>query len=287
LWESISCPFEDQKQEHGEQLKIIGFWVNINLGTISIPPASIMDVVAKIQQFLETTNRRPRLGDWQHLASHLNWVLNVLPWWCPALSELYHKMSGKVHTLAGMHINVVIHSDLTWLASKITRSIGIHITGTGKWVDGAADIILWTDASLRLALLFVYAGNGFVYQLHLCPPGNKIDICFLELMAILSAIHHIALFDQLPHQILLFTDSLDSVAAFNSLGVSETLHNGPLLGVASIVLHSGVDIHVHHISGKDNLHADLLSHLLFDEYKQAFPTDCIHTFEPPQELLPV
>jgi hypothetical protein len=58
------------------------------------------------------------------------------------------------------------------------------------------------------------------------------------------------------------------------------------MGVASIVLHSGVDIHVHHISGKDNLHADLLSHLLFDEYKQAFPTDHIHTFEPPQELLP-
>lgn len=104
-------------------------------------------------------------------------------------------------------------------------------------------------------------------------------------MVILSAIHHVALFGQPPRWILLFTDSLNSVAAFNSLGVSETLHNGPLLGVASIVLHSGIDVHVHHISGKDNLCTDLLSRLLFDEYKQALPADCIHTFEPPQELL--
>jgi hypothetical protein len=36
LWEAISCPFEDKKQDHGEQLKIIGFWVDINLGTISL-----------------------------------------------------------------------------------------------------------------------------------------------------------------------------------------------------------------------------------------------------------
>jgi hypothetical protein len=30
LWESISCPFEDCKQEYGETLKIISFWVDIN-----------------------------------------------------------------------------------------------------------------------------------------------------------------------------------------------------------------------------------------------------------------
>jgi hypothetical protein len=34
LWESISCPFEDCKQEHGETLKIIGFWVDINAGSL-------------------------------------------------------------------------------------------------------------------------------------------------------------------------------------------------------------------------------------------------------------
>ena len=286
LWEFLSCPFENKKQEHGEQLKIIGFWVDINLGTISIPPAAVTEITTKIKEFIETQNRRPPLWEWQRLSGHLNWILNVLPWGRPALSEMYRKMSGKEHRLAGIPINATVCSDLTWLASEIPRSIGILIAGAGRWEDHAADIVLWTDASLRLALSFVYAGNGFVYQLQPCPPQVKIDIFFLELVAIMSAIHHIASFDQPPRRILLFTDSLDSVAAFNSLGVSETLHNGPLLGVASIVLRSGVDIHIRHIPGKDNLRADLLSHLLLDEYKRNFPSDRVRTFEPPRELLP-
>ena len=61
--------------------------------------------------------------------------------------------------------------------------------------DHVADIVLWMDASLHLALSFVYAGNGFVYELHPCPPQIKIDIFFLELVAILSAIHHVASFE--------------------------------------------------------------------------------------------
>ena len=195
-------------------------------------------------------------------------------------------MSGKAHAQAGIPINAVVRSDLSWLKAEIPLSIGILIAGTGKWDDQAADIVLWTDASLRLALSFTYAGNGFVYQLRPCPADTKIDIFFLELVAILSAIHHVASFTHPPRRILLFTDSLDSVAAFNSLGTSETLHNGPLLGVASIVLRTGVDIHVRHIMGSENIRADLLSRLLFSEYKRKFPSDRVRTFEPPRELLP-
>jgi hypothetical protein len=38
LWEHLNCPFEDRKQDHGEMLKIIGFWVNVNRGSISLTP---------------------------------------------------------------------------------------------------------------------------------------------------------------------------------------------------------------------------------------------------------
>ena len=80
LWERIACLFEDRKQECGEELKIIGFWVNINLGTISLPPHSVSDICEKIRAFLTTPNRKPSLRDWQRLSGHLNWLLNVLPW---------------------------------------------------------------------------------------------------------------------------------------------------------------------------------------------------------------
>jgi hypothetical protein len=65
LWGFISCPFEDQKQEHGEQLKIIGFWVDAQARSISLSPHSITDMVDKINAFLNTPDRSPALRDWQ------------------------------------------------------------------------------------------------------------------------------------------------------------------------------------------------------------------------------
>lgn len=95
FWEFVSCPFEDRKQEHGDQLKIISFWVDANQGSISLSPSSISDVVQKIECFVSMKDRKPPLHDWKHLGGHLNWLLNVLPWGCPALTELYWKTSGK------------------------------------------------------------------------------------------------------------------------------------------------------------------------------------------------
>jgi hypothetical protein len=80
LWESISCPFEDRKQEHGEALKIIGFWVDVNAGSISLSPSSVIDIISKIDLFLATPGHAPALQPWQCVAGHLNWMLNVLPW---------------------------------------------------------------------------------------------------------------------------------------------------------------------------------------------------------------
>jgi hypothetical protein len=95
----------------------------------------------------------PLLRDWQRIAGHINWVLNVLPWGHPALSELYHKNGGKIHSSRGIFINAEVKSNLMWLASIISRSIGIRFVDSGRWADSEADLIVWTDASLRLAHL--------------------------------------------------------------------------------------------------------------------------------------
>jgi hypothetical protein len=286
FWEYVSCPFDDEKQKHGRQLKIIGFWVNIEDGTISLSPSSITDIVEKINQFLSTSNRKPLLRDWQRLAGHVNWVLNVLPWGRPALSELYRKISGKTHPSRGVFINAEVKSNLTWLASIIPRSIGVRFVDSGRWDDSEADLIIWTDASLRLALSFVYGSNAFLYQLRECPSDMKIDIFFLELVAIMSAIHHVASFALPPKRLLIFTDSLDAVAVFNSLRANETIHNGPLLGVASVILSTGIDLRVRHIEGKQNIRPDLLSRLLLEEFTSKFPSYRVRLFDPPRDLLP-
>jgi hypothetical protein len=111
-------------------------------------------------------------------------------------------------------------------------------------------MVMWTDASLRNALAFVYSNKGFIYPINPPPTGVKVDIFFLELLAIASAVHHAASLAQPPCHILIWTDSLDSVAVLNSLHTAESLHNGPLLVIADIILHTGMDLRVRLLKAK-------------------------------------
>ncbi|THU84075.1 hypothetical protein K435DRAFT_870667 [Dendrothele bispora CBS 962.96] len=88
FWESIRCPFEDEKQLDGARLKIIGFWVDAIKGSISLTSKSIQALVSDINTFLSTPNRKPALSIWQHLTGSLNWSLNVLPCTHPGLTEM-------------------------------------------------------------------------------------------------------------------------------------------------------------------------------------------------------
>jgi hypothetical protein len=112
----------------------------------------------------------------------------------------------------------MVIDNLSWLASTIPNSIGICFVDAGQWSDNVADFVLWTDASGKHGLAFVFAGNGFAYQLQPSSQGAPVvDIFFLKLLAILSSIHHVVNLAKPPHHLLLFTDSLDSVDVFNSL----------------------------------------------------------------------
>jgi hypothetical protein len=287
LWDFICCPYDDKKQEHGVTLKIIGFWVNSLIGSISLTPESISDIITKIESFIKTEDRQPPLRDWLKLAGHLSWMLNVLPWGRPALTELYRKTAGKLHNHAKIYLNATVIDNLSWLSRTIPTSIGIRFVDAGKWNEVDADLIMWTDASGKHGLSFVFAGNGFVYQRQSPKLGSSsVDIFFLEMLAILSGIHHVAHFAHPPRRLLIFTDSLDSVAVFNSLHTSESMHNSILLAVAEIILKTGIDLRVRHIEGKKNIRADMLSRLLFNEYSLHFPADRVRTFSPPRDLLP-
>ncbi|KAJ8690349.1 hypothetical protein PTI98_013649 [Pleurotus ostreatus] len=285
LWDRINCPWEEKKQSFGDIQKIIGFWVDANVGSISLSPGSVADILEKISSFLNTHDRAPILREWQRLTGHLNWAINVLPWGRPALSELYRKMSGKEHPKRPIFINREVRESLSWLSDVIPRSIGVHFIDALRWKDSDADMVMWTDASLRNALAYTYAGNAFVYQIRENQTRYVIDIFFLEMVAILSAVHHAASLTTPPRRLLIFTDSLDSVGILNSLAAHEPLHNAPLKAIASIVLTTGVDLQARHIPGKENIKADLLSRLLFDDYKRQFPADKISSFSPPRDLL--
>lgn len=218
------------------------------------------------------------------IARHLNWLLNVLPWACPALTEAYRKISGKTHQYSGIYINSEVREDLTWIMETIPIVIGIRFFDNGRWEDCTADMVICTDASLQ-GVAFVLAGKGFLYPLWPSPSSVKVDILFYELLAILSAVEHAATLPTPPPHLLIWTDSLDSVAIFDFLQAREACHNVLVLAVAKLILISGIDLRIQHISGKENLCADLLSHLLLDNFFHAFPSYQVHHFEPPRHLL--
>ena len=280
FWDLINCPYEDKKQEHGVTLKIIGFWVDICSGSISLSPDSLDSMVNSINEFL--AQPKPPLQNWQQLAGYLNWVLNVLPWARPALTELYRKMSGKTVRFKGIPLNAEVKQDLSWFVRVAKDCIGIRFVDAQSWSDSEADFVGWTDAS-NSGLAFVYAGNGYAYQLKTI---TGVDTFFRELLAILCLIHHVASFPTPPRRILVHSDSMDSVAVFNSLSASQSSHNAILLAIADIVLRTGIDVRVRHIPGVDNIKADLLSRLLFVDFSKQFPSYRVRTFQPPRELVP-
>jgi hypothetical protein len=287
LWDEISCPWDEKKQESGKELKIIGFYVDINRGTITLTDDTISDVITTVKTFLATPGRRPSLREWLRVGGHLNWVFNVLPLGRPALGEFYRKVSGKTLMNAGIALNSEVIQSMQWLLQVIPKAIGVHFVDAMHWDDREADFVLWTDASLKFGLAFAYAGHGFAYALS--PPSSsreKVDIFFLELLAILSAVEHVASFRRPPKKVLLWTDSLDSVAAYSSLRASESCHNHVLLALAGILLETGIDLRIRHIAGKDNIKADLLSRLMLDEFYRRFPSESVCLFSPPRELLP-
>jgi hypothetical protein len=287
FWTHISCPWELKKQEYGEALTIIGLHVDIRLGTITLFRESVQALLDGITSFLNGPHHPgPTLREWQRLTGHINWLLNVLPWGRPAVTEMYRKMGDKKLSAKGIPLNAQVRRDLLWLVDVIPRAIGVRLFLDGDWNDNVADMVFYTDASLRIALSYVFAGNGYFYPLQLADNPEAIDIFFLEEMAIVSAIFHAASLPVPPKRVLIFSDSLDSVEVFNSLHTRRSMHNAPLLATATIVMQSGVDIRVRHVPGKENLRADLLSRALLDDYKRLFPADRIYGFTPPRHLLP-
>ena len=286
LWDAIGCPWKEKKQEYGLELKIIGFYVDINRGTLTLTDDAISDILSTVRTFLATPGRRPSLREWLRVGGHLNWVFNVLPLGRPALGEFYRKVAGKSLMNAGIALNADVVRSLEWLLEVIPKAIGVHFVNATHWDDRDADLVVWTDASLYLGLGFVYADRGFTYAISPSSSKEKIDIFFLELIAILSAIHHIGLFLHPPKKVLLWTDSLDSVAVYSSLRAAEPLHNSVLLALVGVLLETGMDLRIHHIAGKDNIRADLLSRLMIDEFHRLFPLQSVCLFSPPRELLP-
>jgi hypothetical protein len=78
LFDEIGVPHDERKQVFGSPLQIIGFDVDPNLLTITMPFAARAELVCAVRSFANPRQRRS-LRDFQRLAGWVNWSLNVYP----------------------------------------------------------------------------------------------------------------------------------------------------------------------------------------------------------------
>ncbi|KAL7279056.1 hypothetical protein ACG7TL_006891 [Trametes sanguinea] len=243
LWDYLGIPHERAKQLAGLRLPFIGFAVDPNTMTVTLPDDARAKLLSAIHDFGNCSpgHRRRSLAEFQAFAGYANWAFNVFPALRPALSNIYDKMSGKSSRHAGIYINAAIISDLAWFAQHVERAKGIHLLTALAWtpadlVPGAlADEFALTDASAcGIGIFFPWHNLAFYCPLPSDPPRDT--IFFFEALAVCMAIHRVAAWRsaaRLVSRLAILSDNSNTVAMFNSFRASPPYNS---------ILKSAVDV---------------------------------------------
>jgi hypothetical protein len=119
-----------------------------------------------------------------------NWALNVLPLLCPALNNVYMKMSGKNRRDQKVYINNAIRDDLLWALSHIKKSDGVHLLKSFSWTPSIADFVIYCDACLEgMGFWYPSSKEGFYAATSVQVPSNI--IFFFKALCIISVIENV------------------------------------------------------------------------------------------------
>ncbi|KIP09310.1 hypothetical protein PHLGIDRAFT_58459, partial [Phlebiopsis gigantea 11061_1 CR5-6] len=259
LWDDLGIPHRQNKQLFGRQLTIIGFHVDSDAMTVSLPPATITELTAAIREFVLGPQQRHALKKWQQLLGWINWGLNVRPLARPGLQSSYDKMRGKNFPRAGVWINNDVRRDLLWVASLFESGAPVHFLSARSWAWDRADLLVWCDASLSGMGFWCPRMNvGFAAPKPPAPSSVEDNIFWYEALTVAAAIAWAASLRRPPQRLAVFTDNLNSVQMFTSFKALP-VYNDILRFVAGIMTSQHIDVRVWHVPGVDNPVADSLS----------------------------
>ncbi|KAF9022426.1 hypothetical protein BDZ89DRAFT_956632 [Hymenopellis radicata] len=295
LWDWLGIPHKLKKQVWGEILVIIGFLVDPNKLTATLPAESKSDLVDHVRDFAKSPRRRRTLHEFQQLAGWINWSLNVFPLFKPALCNLYAKMSGKHRAHAQIRLNKPLIRELLWFVNHVQASSGMLFFANLDWNPFTeANLTMFCDASLT--------GMGFwIPALDLgfsCPvEGDSMRdrIFYWEALCVLSALHWyeksgLAFFatELSPARLTIFTDNSNTVNIFDTLRALPE-YNDILLTAVDIRTRSNIDLRVLHVPREHNTVADALSRVDFvgnlDAVHALTPRLIVESFKPPRTTL--
>jgi hypothetical protein len=251
FWDAINLPHERPKQVFGSPLTVIGFEVDPNSMTATLPPSKKAELVDRLRRFA-IKGRRWTLREFQRLAGWCEWSFNVFPLLKPGLSVLYNKISGKSNPFGSIHVNNALIRELCWLADHVERADGVHFFTSPDFDPSSEDVVVaYTDASSEGLGLWFPAEN-FAAQCPL-PSTRPCDtIFFFEALAVCSAIHILGNMPTPPPMMLVYTDNANTVAMFDSPRAKPP-YNSILISAVDTLLHLNVDLRVAHIPGTHNV----------------------------------
>lgn len=289
LWDDLGIPHKQSKQVFGRSLTIIGFHVDADAMTISLPDDSRLALIDNIRSFVhDAPGRKRKLKEWQRLLGWCNWALNVQPLLRPALQSSWDKLRGKQYPNASIYLNKPVVDDLLWFAEMFAHSQGVYILKARAWSPQQCDLEILCDACLHGMGFWCPTRNvGFAAELPPVPASSLEDSIFwFEALTVLAALQWAASLRSPPSRLAIYTDNLNTVQMFDSLRASAP-YNWILRSACEALITSGIDLRVWHIPGRDNIVADALSRQLLDVVFQRAPYLSIYPLIPPRLTLGV
>lgn len=237
LWDEIGLPHDQRKQVFGKSLVILGFNVDVNRMTITLPTDKLDELLSLIRDFCFPRSGRQKLQHFLQMAGTLNWVLNVFPLLKPGLRALHEAIGSNQKLNAEIDVTPTIRFELSWFAGHAKRLGGIHVMESIAWKPRDANHIFFCDAvqSSGLGCYFPEESTGFQASSPAWTPKKKHGGSFLKALCVCWAIH-IAQKRNLRGNVLVFTDNLDTVKMFDSLYTPIASSNPILLAAVDMMV---------------------------------------------------
>ena len=251
-------------------------------------------LITAVRSFITISpgHRRRSLRDFQGLAGHISWALNVYPLLRPALCNIYAKIAGKRDRYAAVYVNAAVVRDLEWLLAHLRRLPVVNFLKALSWSpadlsssDPAAEFAMTDASAWGMGIYFPWRHIGLYARRPDDAPSVK--IFFHEALAICSAVHRLTRWraaGRLITRLAVLTDSEDAVWLFNSLSATPTM-NPILTSSVDILIDCHTQLRVDHIPGEFNTVADALSRGLLQTALDIDPDMVILPFTPPRDAL--
>jgi hypothetical protein len=290
LWDFLGIPHKEKKQLHGTSLTVIGFQIDANTMTITLPPDSKAELEQWVEEFIDTPSRRRKLREFQALAGWMNWSFNMYMLLRPALSNIYAKIGDMEQQHASIYLNNAIKDDLRWFLNHLRHSGGTALLESLDWDPHTeTHATIYCDASLKgMGFWLPERLLGFYSPVPSEPPADT--IFFFEALCVASALRWYCTTvlsnttTASRYRLTIFTDNSNTVSIFNTLRATPA-YNMILRTAVDDLIQYNVDLRVLHVPGEDNTVADAISRSRPLDAKGYAPGLVIRPFQPPQEPL--